>query len=126
MNNNEYKAFYYRNSQTNKTPVLEYIGGLNNKEKAKVNVYVLMLCSYGGYLDEPYSKYVGYGLRELRVDFSRNRHRIFYLTVEDKKIILLHAFQKKTQKTPKNEIVRALNNFQDYKNNKFLIEYEKK
>jgi len=61
----------------------------------------------------------------LRVDFASNRNRIFYVTVEGKKIILLHAFLKKTPKTPKQEIKRALNNFKDYKINKNSIGYEK-
>ena len=37
----------------------------------------------------------------------------------------IHAFLKKTPKTPEQEIVRALNNFEDYKINKNFIEYEK-
>jgi len=45
--------------------------------------------------------------------------------IEGKKIILLHAFLKKTPKTPRQEITRALNNFEDYKINKNLIEYGK-
>jgi len=45
--------------------------------------------------------------------------------VSEKRIILLHAFLKKTLKTPEQEISRALNNFEDYKINKKLIEYEK-
>ena len=59
---NKYKVYYYRNSQNNKVPVLEYI------EKLSL---------------------------------------------------------KKTAKTPKQEIARALNNFEDYKINKSVIEYEK-
>jgi len=53
-----------------------------------------------------------------------NRHRIFYITVQGKKIILLHAFLKRTPKTPKQEINKALENLEDYKINKNLIEYE--
>ena len=76
-------------------------------------------------LDEPYSKHIKGKIRELRVDFSRNKHRIFYVAVIEKKIILLRAFLKKTTKTPRQEIIGALNNFEDYKINKNLIEYEK-
>ena len=76
--------------------------------------------------NEPYSRYIRSGIRELRIDFAHNRHRIFYITVEGKKIILLHAFLKKTPKTPRQEITRAFNNFEDYKINKDFIEYENK
>jgi len=122
---NEYKVYYCRNSQNNKVPVLEYIGKLSSKETAKVFKYIDFLRDNKGILDEPYSKHIKGKIRELRVDFSQNKHRVLYVAVIGKKIILLHSFLKKTVKTPKQEINRALNNFRDYKINKNLIEYEK-
>ena len=123
--NKKYKIYYYRNSQNEQIPVLEYIEKLSPKDKAKVFKYIDFLRDNNGVLDEPYSKHIKNKIRELRVDFSRNRHRIFYVAVIEKKIILLRAFLKKTAKTPKQEIVTALDNFEDYKINKSLIEYEK-
>jgi len=123
--NKDYKVYYYRDSQNRRVPVFEYIEKLSSKEKAKVLKYIDFLRENKGILDEPYSKYVKDKIRELIVDFSRNRHRVFYVVVIGKKIILLHAFLKKTTKTPKREIVRALDNFEDYKINKDLVEYEK-
>jgi len=122
---NEYKVYYYRNSHNKRTPVLEYIQKISTKERAKIAAYIIFLCDSNARLDEPYSRYIHSGIRELRIDFSRNRHRIFYITVEERKIILLHAFLKKTARTPKQEITRAINNFTDYKINKNLIAYEK-
>jgi len=122
---NDYRVYYYQNSRTGKVPVLEYFGALLVKDKGKISAYIVLLRNCGGRLDEPYSRYTGSGVRELRVEFSRNRHRIFYVTVEGKKIILLHAFLKKTPKTPEQEIKRALNNFEDYRINKKLVDYEK-
>ncbi|MDA2936494.1 type II toxin-antitoxin system RelE/ParE family toxin [Patescibacteria group bacterium AH-259-L05] len=119
-NNEKYKVYYYRNSQNGKVPVFEYIQKLSVKEKAKVAVYIKLLRDYKGYLDEPYSRYIRKGIRELRADFSHNKHRIFYVLIEEKRIILLHAFLKKTAKTPKQEIIRTLNNFEDYKNHSSL------
>jgi len=125
MNNrSEYKVYYYRNSHTKRAPVLEYLQKLPTKDRAKIAAYVALLRDYSGRLDEPYSHYIRSGIRELRIDFFHNRYRIFYITVEEKRIILLHAFLKKTPKTPEQEIIRALNNFEDYKINKKLIEYE--
>jgi len=122
---NEYKIYYYRNSQNNKVPVLEYISELQIKDRLKVLKYIYFIRDNKGILDEPYSKYIKGKIRELRVDFSQNRHRIFYIAVIEKKIILLHSFLKKTTKTPKQEINRALNNFEDYKINKSIVKYEK-
>jgi len=122
---NKYKVYYYRNSQNNKVPVLGYINELQIKDRLKVLKYIDFLRDNKGILDEPYSKHIKGKIRELRIDFSHNKHRIFYVAVIEKKIILLHSFLKKTAKTPKQEIIRALNNFKDYKTNKNLIEYEK-
>lgn len=121
----EYKVYYYQNSCTQRVPVLEYIRAVPTKDRGKIAAYTAFLRDRSGRLDEPYSRYIRSGIRELRIEFARNRHRILYVTIEGKRIILLHAFLKKTPKTPKQEIIRALNNFEDYKINKKLIEYEK-
>ena len=47
------------------------------------------------------------GLFEIRVMFRRNIFRIFCFFDKDKLVILLHGFQKKSQKSPKNEIIKA-------------------
>ena len=121
----EYKVYYYKNSHTKRIPVLEYIQKVSAKDRGKIAAYIILLRDHNGRLDEPYSRYIRSGIRELRVEFSHNRHRIFYVAIEGKKIILLYAFLKKTLKTPKQEIILALNNFDDYKVNKNFIEYEK-
>lgn len=124
-NSKEYKVYYYQNSHNRRVPVLEYINKLSLKQRAKVATYIKFLRDHQGRLDEPYSRYIRSGIRELRVDFSRNRHRVFHVLVKERKIILLHALLKKTAKTPKQEILRAINNLEDYKINKSLVEYEK-
>ena len=123
--NEEYKVYYYRNSHTKRVPVLKYIQAVPTKDRGKIAAYITFLRDQSGRLDEPYGRYIRSGIRELRIEFANNRHRIFYITIQGKKIILLHAFLKKTPKTPKQEIIRALNNFEDYKINKNLIEYGK-
>lgn len=104
---------------------MDYIQRLSEKVRIKINAYIYFLQDRQGYICEPYSRYVCSGIRELRVDFNHNRHRIFYITTEEKKIILLYAFLKKTRKTPRKEIHHALRNLQNYRLNKKLIEYEK-
>jgi len=47
------------------------------------------------------------GLYEIRVEYQSNIYRIFCFFDKDNLIILLNAFQKKTQKTPKKEIKLA-------------------
>lgn len=118
----EYKVKFYKNSQNNKDLILEYLEKLDQKNKAKILKYIEFLRQSKGYLDEPYSKHITGKIRELRVDFSHNRHRIFYFTFINKTIILLHSFLKKTSKTPKKEIEKAINNYEDAINNPYLYE----
>lgn len=114
-NNVEYKISFYKDAKT-KNSVAGYIHKLNGKERLKVNKYIEFLRLNRGVLDEPYSKHIKGKIRELRVDFSRNRHRIFYFTFIDRNIVFLHAFLKKTQKTPLKEIEKAENNYYNFIN----------
>ena len=47
------------------------------------------------------------GLYEIRVKVGSNIYRIFCFFDEGKLIVLINAFQKKDQKTPKSEINKA-------------------
>jgi len=47
-------------------------------------------------------------LYEIRIKAGANIFRIFCFFDEGKLVILLNGFQKKTQKTPRNEIEKAL------------------
>jgi len=118
----EYKVKFYKNSRNGKESVFEYVKKLDFKNKGKVLKYIEFLRINDGYLEEPYSKHIKGKIRELRIDFSRTRHRIFYFTFINKNIILLHAFFKKTKKIPINEIIKAENNYKDVLNNQFLYE----
>ena len=118
----KYKVYYYRNSQNKKVPVFEYVKNLSRKDRAKVARYISMLRDYDGKLDEPYSRHISSGIRELRVEFSHNRHRIFYFTFISRRIILLHAFLKKTAKTPISEINHAKKNYSNMVNNQKTYE----
>lgn len=109
----EYKVKFYKDRKTGYSPVLEYIEGLADKEAAKVLKYIEFLRINKGYLDEPYSKHIKGKIRELRVDFGRNRHRTFYFIFVKKTIVLLHAFSKKTTKTPISEIKKAEENYKN-------------
>ena len=48
------------------------------------------------------------GLYEARIKLGTNIWRVFCFFDNNKLVILLNGFQKKTQKTPKNEILLAL------------------
>ena len=48
------------------------------------------------------------GLFEIRVEVGSNIYRVFSFFDEGHLVILLNGFQKKSQKTPRNEIELAL------------------
>lgn len=58
------------------------------------------------------------GLYEIRVEFGSNIYRIFSFFDKGNIVVLGNAFQKKTQKTPKQEIEKALKIMEEYKNEK--------
>jgi phage-related protein len=58
------------------------------------------------------------GLYEARISLASNIWRVFCFFDEGKLVILLNGFTKKTQKTPKKEIDKALRLMADYYNEK--------
>jgi len=54
------------------------------------------------------------GLFEIRIKVGTNIYRIFCFFDKGNLVILLNGFQKKSQKTPRNEIERALKLKQSY------------
>ena len=62
---------------------------------------------YGPDLGMPHTRAMGDGLFELRIRASEGIARVFYCTVIGRKIVMLHSFIKKTNKTPRNELDTA-------------------
>lgn len=54
------------------------------------------------------------GLYEIRVQSGNNIFRIFCFFDKGKLIVLANGFQKKSQKTPKKEIIKALKIKEEY------------
>lgn len=52
-------------------------------------------------------KSVGAGVREIRVRDANGAFRVLYVLSKADAIYVLNAFQKKTQKTPRHELVLA-------------------
>ena len=54
------------------------------------------------------------GLYEARIQLGTDIWRVLCFFDKGKLVILLNGFQKKTQKTPKNEIEKAINLMKEY------------
>jgi phage-related protein len=86
-------------------------------EKVKVNVASLpktllarfialadRMEEYGPNLGEPHTASMGSGLFEMRLKGAEGIARVFYCSIVERKIVMLHSFVKKSQHTPRNEL----------------------
>jgi len=87
-------------------PVKQFIRKLSKPAIAKIIRTINLLEKYGTFLNMPHAKKIADNLYELRTRGTPDV-RIFYM-FKGKDIYLLHAFQKKSQKTPTNELKIAL------------------
>jgi phage-related protein len=63
------------------------------------------------------SPMTGYeGLFEIRIEYQSNIYRVFCCFDQGKLVVLFNGFQKKTQRTPKEEIDRAMRLMDEYFN----------
>lgn len=113
-----YNIIFYRNAKGEES-VKEYLIQLQkesakNKESRiklqKIYEYIEILKRCGTLAGEKYVKHIIDDIWELRP----LRDRILFFCWKDGKIVLLHTFVKKTNKTPKREIIRAIGNQHDF------------
>ena len=86
---------------------------LQDKEKEKVQ-YGLLLLKTQNRLSTKFVKHIKDGVYELRTEYAGNIYRVFFIFDEGNIVVLFNGFQKKTQKTPQNEIDKALQIKEDY------------
>jgi phage-related protein len=70
---------------------------------------------YGPDLGMPHTKAMGSGLFELRLKAAEGIARVFYCTVVDRQIVMLHQFTKKSEKTPRKELEIARRRMEEVK-----------
>ncbi len=93
-------------TETGRCPVREYIEGLPSREAGRVAYALGRLRESGIELGAPHTRNLGGKLWELRVVGSL-QHRLLYVATPGRRLILLHAFTKKTSRTPRTEIKTA-------------------
>jgi phage-related protein len=76
-----------------------------------------LMCDFGANLGMPHTKALNGGLFELRVKGQEGIARVFFCTKIGKKIIMLHSFVKKSQKTPNKELRIAKSRMSEVMNN---------
>ena len=95
--------------------VAGFLESLPRKHKAKAIWEIELLALQGTGLTLPYVRHIGGELWELRIKFGSDISRVFYFIPIKNRIVLLHGFVKKTDKTPSGEIDIARKRMLDYK-----------
>ena len=73
------------------------------------------MIEYGPNLGLPHTDAFGGGLFELRLKGAEGIARVFFCTMIEQKIVMLHSFIKKTQKTPEKELKLAKQRMKELK-----------
>ena len=90
-----------------------FMESLQEKEKEKIQ-YGLLLLKTQQRLSTKFVKHIKDGVYELRTEYAGNIYRVFFIFDDGNIVVLFNGFQKKTQKTPQNEIDKALKIKEEY------------
>ena len=71
---------------------------------------------YGPNLGMPHTRAMGKGLFELRLKAAEGIVRVFYGTLVGRRIVMLHSFIKKSEKTPQQELKIAKQRMKEVNN----------
>ena len=111
MNNFEI-IFYER--ENGDVQVENFLLSLDCKMRAKLIGIINILKEKGNLLREPYTKALSDGIFEIRGRVGNDISRVLYFFYFNNKIVFTNGFVKKTQKTPRNEILKAKKYREDY------------
>jgi phage-related protein len=99
---------FYR-SDSGKEPVRDWLKSLSREDK-KIIGEDIKTAQFGWPIGMPLIRSLGKGIFEVRSTLDNRISRVIF-TVRYKRMILLHGFIKKDQKTPKSDLELALKRF---------------
>jgi phage-related protein len=105
----EYTIAYYSDA------VADQILALPDTLAARYVVLSRRMVALGPSLGPPHTDAFGDGLFELRLKGAEGIARVFFCTLVGRRIVMLHVFVKKSQKTPMNEIAIARKRMKEIK-----------
>ncbi len=97
--------FYLEDDST--SPVEEFLDGLDLKTRARFRWSMEQLRVRNVQAREPLVRHLEDDLWELREESRTNIYRVIYFFFTGRRIVFLHGFQKKTEKTPHQELESA-------------------
>ena len=85
----------------------DFVAKLSDNERKKIQ-RALSLFKAEDKIPGHYIKFIRDGIYEFRVNYGNNEFRLFFIYDGDCIVVLFNCFRKKTQKTPDNEINKAI------------------
>ena len=95
--------------------VQEQILELPDTLAARYIVLTRRMIALGPNIGEPHTKAFGDGLFELRLKGAEGIARVFFCTFVGKRIVMLHSFIKKSERTPTRELDVAVTRMKELK-----------
>lgn len=95
-------------------PVREFLESLDKRTKARLDWSIEQLRMRNVRAQEPLVRHLEGKIWELREESDTNIYRLLYFFYSGQRIVFLHGFQKKSQKTPRREIEVALRRLDSY------------
>ncbi len=83
--------------------------------KARYLALLIRMAEHGPDLGMPHTRAMGQGLFEVRAKAAEGIGRAFYCTLVGRRIVVLHGFIKKTDKTPPRELSVARERMKEIK-----------
>lgn len=102
-------AIFYR-TEAGSEPVRDWLKGLLAEDRKRIGEDIKTV-EFGWPVGMPVCKALGEGIYEVRTSLGQNRiARVFFYIDRRGRMVLLHGFIKKTQKTPREDLDLAKRN----------------
>ncbi len=105
-------AFYW--NERGDAPVREFLNSLPAKTQKKIHAWISLLKAEGPALRRPYADKIKDKLYELRVRLGSDQTRVLYFFMMGKRIVLVHAFRKKSSALDVSDIQIAERRMNDF------------
>jgi phage-related protein len=109
----EWSIVFYTDERGNE-PVGEFLRSLDLRAQARFTWSIEQLRIRNVQAREPLVRHIEGRIWELRRESTTNIYRLFYAFLSRRRILFLHGFRKKSQRTPRNEIEMASRRLADF------------
>jgi phage-related protein len=92
---------------TGRRPVREWLLGLSRDDRRIIGKDIQKV-EFGWPIGMPYCRPLGHGLWEVRSDLASGRIARVIFCIVHQEMVLLHGFEKKSQKTPAHDLELAI------------------